>query len=166
MIEENLQQQPEIEAKGNEEDYIRAIQELKESTVSKEDYSKIKEENQKLIQALKDGSSVSLVDSEEKRDINELRRDLFKDLEGGVPNLEMAKRLVALRDAIKSDPNAFDPALPNGKGYKYNPQDEEEAEAVFQLMKHCIDYADGDNELFTQEFQRHIRDDMSMRRKK
>lgn len=167
MIEEIKQTEIESESPiGNEQDYIQAMKDLKESSVPKEDYSKLQEENRKLIQALKEGSQVSLGDPTEKKDLAELRRDLFSNLEGGVPNLEMAKKLVALRDAILEDEKAWDPALPNGKGYKYNPQDEEEAEQVFQLMKHCIEYSEGDNDLFTQEFQRHIRDDGSMRKKK
>ena len=168
MIEEIRQTEIEIEQQpvGNEPDYIKALQEQKANSVSKELYDKALEENRKLITALKEGSQVSLGEPTEKKDIAELRRDLFSNLEGGVPNLEMAKKLVALRDAILEDPKAWDPALPNGKGYKYNPQDEEEAEQVFQLMKHCIEYSEGDNDLFTQEFQRHIRDDGSMRKKK
>lgn len=151
---------------GNEPDWIKAMQEQKANSVPKESYEKLQEENRKLINALKDGTSVSLGEPEEKKDIAELRKELFNNLEGGVPNLEMAKKFVALRDAILEDPKAWDPALPNGKGYKYNPQDEEEAEQVFQLMKHCIEYSEGDNELFTQEFMRHVRDDGSMRKKK
>lgn len=167
MIEEIKQTEIESESPiGNEQDYIQAMKDLKESSVPKEDYSKLQEENRKLIQALKEGSQVSLGEPTEKKDLAELRRDLFSNLEGGVPNLEMAKKLVALRDEILKDEKAWDPALPNGKGYKYNPQDEEEAEQVFQLMKHCIEYSEGDNDLFTQEFQRHIRDDGSMRKKK
>lgn len=151
---------------GNEQDYVKAIQDLKQSTVSKEDYKKLQEDNARLIEALKNGDSVNLVDTEEKKDINELRQELFQGLEGGVPNLEMAKRLVALRTEIMKDPNAWDPALPNGKGYKYDPYDEEQADQVFQLLQSCIEYADGDEALFTQEFSRHIRDDGSMRKRK
>ena len=155
----------ESEQKGNEQDYIKAIQDLKENSVSKEDYQKLKEDNQKLIQALKDGTPNPLVKSEERKDINELRKELFNNLEGGVPNLEMAKKLVELRKEILKDPKAFDPALPNGNGYNFNAYDEEKAQQVFDCLEHCINYAEGDNELFTQEFLRHIRDDGSIRRK-
>lgn len=151
---------------GNEQDYIKALQELKQSTVSKEDYKKLQDDNARLIEALKNGDSVNLADTEEKKDIGELRKELFQGLEGGVPNLEMAKRLVNLRNEILKDEKAWDPALPNGKGYKFDPYDQEQANQVFELMEYCIEYADGDEALFTQEFQRHIRDDGSMRRKK
>ena len=130
---------------GNEQDYIKALQELKQSTVSKEDYKKLQDDNARLIEALKNGDSVNLADTEEKKDIGELRKELFQGLEGGVPNLEMAKRLVNLRNEILKDEKAWDPALPNGKGYKFDPYDQEQANQVFELMEYCTQSQESPN---------------------
>jgi len=47
-----------------------------------------------------------------------------------------------------------DPFLPYGSQIAPTPEDVEKAEKAAQIYQECIDYADGDSKLFTQELQR------------
>ena len=51
-----------------------------------------------------------------------------------------------------------DPFLPYGKQISPTRQDEETAAKVAQIYQECIDYAEGDSEVFTNELQRRTRD--------
>ena len=66
MQDENLLNQVQGEQKsesgsaqmGNETDYISAITDLRNNTVSKDEYRKLQDENRKLINALSNGESL------------------------------------------------------------------------------------------------------------
>ena len=143
-------------------DYISAINEIKANSVPRDKYEQLEREKKELIQALKSNSQINLVDDSEKKSIDELRADLFtpgKDLS----NLEYAKRTLALRDAIIAE-GGQDPFLPNGRNYNITQEDIVKAERVAQTFSECIDYANGDSQLFTNELMRRTKDDGSLRR--
>ena len=69
------------EATETEFDPVQAINELKQNTVSKEEYNKVKAEKDKYLKALIEGSQVA-DEKKEPVDIDELRKSLFtKDLD-------------------------------------------------------------------------------------
>ena len=139
----------------NTNDYIEQIKKLKESSVSKDDYNKLKADNRRLIDALASGTQmegvvepkVSAVDK-----INELRTKLFSK-GNNLNNLDYCKTAVELRDAL-IEKGERDPFLPFGHNVIATDSDIETANRVATVMKECIDYADGDSDIFTNEFQR------------
>ena len=70
-----------------------------------------------------------------------------------------------LRNAIL-EKEGVDIFLPNGKNYKYDSSDKEKADFVAQMFQECIDYADGDSQLFTQELMRRTKDDTPLQKSK
>lgn len=129
-------------------DYLKVIEDLKSSTVSKEDYRKLREENKRLLQSLANGEKPEKI--YEKPKIEDLRKDLFgKDL----TNLEFAEKALELREALMED-GQNDPFLPYGKKTLPTDQDIEGANRVAEVLKDCIEYADGDPSVFTAELQR------------
>ena len=143
-------------------DYISAINEIKQNSVPRDKYEQLEREKKELINALKNNSQINLVDDREKKSIDELRNDLFntgRDL----TNLEYVERTLALRDALieKGEP---DPFLPNGKNYSITQDDINKAEIVAQTFRECVDYANGNSQLFTQELMRRTKDDGLLRR--
>lgn len=143
-------------------DYISAINEIKQNSVPRDKYEQLEREKKELINALKNNSQINLVDDREKKSIDELRSDLFnsgRDL----TNLEYVERTLALRDALieKGEP---DPFLPNGKNYSITQDDINKAEIVAQTFRECVDYANGNSQLFTQELMRRTKDDGLLRR--
>ena len=140
----------------NTNDYIEQIKKLKESSVSKDDYNKLKADNKKLIDALANGTSVEGMVVEPKtsavENINNLRNKLFGK-ENNLSNLEYCKTAVELRDAL-IEKGERDPFLPFGHNVVTTDSDIETANRVASIMKECIDYADGDSDIFTNELQR------------
>ena len=144
-----------VVVEDNTNDYIAQIKNLKENSVSKDDYNKLKADNKKLIDALANGTQVEgvvepKVSAVEK--INNLRKKLFSK-ENGLNNLDYWKTVVELRDALIEN-GERDTFLPFGHNVIATDSDIETANRVATVMKECIDYADGDSDIFTNEFQR------------
>ena len=144
-----------ITVEDNTSDYIEQIQKLKESSVSKDDYNKLKADNKRLIDALANGTQLEgkvepKIDAVEN--INNLRSKLFGK-GNNLSNLEYCKAAVELRDALIEN-GARDPFLPFGHNVVATDSDYETANRVATVMKECIDYADGDSDIFTNELQR------------
>lgn len=135
-------------------DYIEAIQKLKETTVSKEAYDKIQEENKKLLQSLINGETIE--QESEKTDISALRKELFGE-ECELSNLDYMKKVMELRSAIIED-GGTDPFLPYGKKIIATEEDSDTAKRVAAVISECIEYADGDSSVFTNELQRRMID--------
>ena len=144
-----------VVVEDNTNDYIEQIKKLKESSVSRDDYDKLKADNKKLIDALANGTQVEgvvepKVSAVEK--INELRTKLFSK-ESNLNNLDYCKTAVELRNALIEN-GERDPFLPFGHNVLATDSDYESAERVANVMRECIDYADGNDDIFTNELQR------------
>lgn len=144
-----------VTVEDNTNDYIAQIKNLKENSVSKDDYNKLKADNKKLIDALANGTQVEgvvepKVSSVDK--INELRTKLFSK-GSNLNNLEYCDTALQLRDALLENGDK-DPFLPFGHNVVTTDSDIETANRVATIMKECIDYADGDSDIFTNEIQR------------
>ena len=144
-----------VVVEDNTNDYIDQIKRLKESSVSKDDYNKLKADNKKLIDALATGTQLEgkvepKIDAVEN--INNLRKKLFSK-GSNLDNLEYCKTAVELRDAL-IEKGERDPFLPFGHEVVATDSDYESANRVATIMKECIDYADGDPDIFTNELQR------------
>lgn len=135
-------------------DYIEAIKKLKENSVPKEDYEKIQEENRKLLESLINGETIE--QTSEKPDISALRKELFSE-ECELNNLEYITKIMELRSAIM-DSGGMDPFLPYGKKIIPTEEDIDTANRVAQVLQDCIEYADGDSQVFTNELQRRMID--------
>ena len=144
-----------VTVEDNTNDYIEQIKNLKENSVSKDDYNKLKADNKKLIDALASGTQVegvvepkvSAVDK-----INELRSKLFSK-GNNLSNLEYCDTALKLRDALIEN-GERDSFLPFGHNVIATDSDIETANRVANVMRECIDYADGDSDIFTNELQR------------
>ena len=148
---------------GNETDYIAEIQKLKANTVSLDDYNRLKADNKKLINALATGEGVATATPEPEKNINDLRNKLLKD-GSNLNNLEYVQTAVELREALIAQ-GQRDPFLPYGEGVLPTAEDVECANRVASVFKECIDYADGDPDIFTSELQRRTVDAGPIKRK-
>lgn len=146
MIDETIQNQ---EIEDNQQDYISEIQNLRANSVPREDYNKLREENKRLISSLAKGETIDKPAPEP--DIKELRKCVFDNEHQ--PNLEYWGAVFKLRDAV-IDSGASDPFLPQGHKVVPTTEDFECANRVTAVIKECIDYADGDSQLFTNELMR------------
>ena len=140
------------------QDYIDMYNELKANSVSKEKYEQLEKEKKGLIEALKNGSQVNVVEPKEEVNIDELRKDLYGNPEKQMSNLEYIEKTLKLRNALieRGEP---DPFMPNGHEYQFDQRDQDKANYVAQVYQECIDYAQGNDQLFTQELMRRTKDD-------
>ena len=143
----------------NTQDYITAIKELKQNSVDRSEYEKLRAENKKLIDAVvngQPGQEEPVVSKHSKEQIDDLRNDLFNSPKE-LSNLEYITKAMELREALMENGEP-DPFLPVGKQISPTRDDIEGAEKVAQVYKECIEYADGDSEVFTNELMRRTRD--------
>ena len=143
----------------NTQDYLAAIKELKENSVNRSEYDKLRAENKKLIDAVVNGQSGQeepVFTKHSKEQIDDLRNELFNSPKE-LNNLEYITKAMELREALMENGEP-DPFLPVGKQISPTRDDLEGAEKVAQVYKECIDYAEGDSEVFTNELMRRTRD--------
>lgn len=154
MENEVLNNESKQENVVSNDNYIEAIKEMKENTVAKEDYLKLKEENKQLLQSLVNGEKREIEEEPVKVDIDELRNDIFeKDLN----NLEYVSKALQLRKEL-IERGEKDPFLPYGKNILPTDDDIEKAEKVANVLQECVDIADGNSDIFTNELQRRLVD--------
>lgn len=148
---ENEQIQEQV-VPANNADYIETIKNLKANSVSRKDYEAIQADNKRLLDALSEGTTNVNGQPEviNKRSVEEIRSDLFGKEHN---NLEYWETALELRDAVL-EKEGTDIFLPHGHNYQVTDDDVVTANKVASVVKECIDFADGDSQLFTNELQR------------
>ena len=134
-------------------DYLAAINELKQNSVNREDYNKLKAENKKLLDSIVNGTPVE-VQSPQRKSIEELRAAYLKEDQ---TNLEYISNALKLREALISEGKP-DPFLPIGEQILPTDEDVAAANKVAAVLQECVDYAEGDSAVFTNELQRRLVD--------
>lgn len=160
-MEENkvIEEQTDI---NTTEDYIKTIQDLKTNTVSKDIYLKQVEDNKKLLEALANGETVETGKKVSHRPVQEIRDDLFNKENN---NLQFWTKALELRGAVLED-EGKDIFLPVGHEYQVTDADINAANKVADVVQQCIDYAEGDSMVFTNELQRRTNDTPPMPRRR
>lgn len=149
---------PSAEVNNNEfdttQDYIDTIAEMKRNSVSRSKYEKLQEENRNLLRSLANGETIDQPVVKEPVDIDKLRQDLFNKENN---NLDFITKAMELREAL-IESGQEDPFLPKGHNVQITDADRATAEKVAEAFQHCIDYADGDSGVFTNELMRITKD--------
>ena len=138
----------------NTANYIEAIKEMKANSVSKEAYVKLQQENKQLLNSLVNGQGIE-VEKEEPVDIDGLRQKLFSAKKHDMTNLEYVSNALKLREALM-ERGEMDPFVPSGKKIHPTDDDFKKADKVATVLQECVDYADGDAMVFTDELKRRI----------
>lgn len=134
--------------------YIQAIAEMKQNSVSRDKYNKLKEDNRQLLDALINGGRIEIPTAEEKKSVQELVNE-FHELAGrkkGKPlDIEFSEKFLEVRDAYIEE-TGEDPLLPS------NPSDIDykNASDVEAFFRTCLEAADGNNDVFEREMSRHL----------
>ena len=151
-----MQEEKELNVSGEKvedmtPDYLAAINELKQNSVNREDYNKLKAENKKLLDSIVNNVPVE-VQSPQRKSIEELRAAYLKEDQ---TNLEYISNALKLREALISEGKP-DPFLPIGEQILPTDEDIAAANKVASVLQECVDYADGNPEVFNDEFKRRI----------
>lgn len=142
------------------EDYINAINSLKQNSVDKAKYEQLRDENKRLLDSIVNGQELQQAPMvEEKVDVQELRNELFKE-NSELTNLEFIEKSLKLREALLKEDPSNDIFVARGHNISPTQADYDTAERVAEIYAECVDYANGDSELFTQELMRRTNDAM------
>lgn len=158
MEDNNLQP---TEVVDDTQKYLDVIAEMQRNSVPKDVVDKLREENARLLNAYANGHVDTGSAEPPKHDINELRK---RFLEKDMNNLEYAQTTLDLRQA-SIEAGLGDPFLPIGQKIAPTAEDVQKANQVAAVLQECIDYADGDSAIFTNELQRRTIDVMPTRRR-
>lgn len=146
-------------AEMNANDYLAKLAEIRDTMIDRAEYDRIRADNKRLINALANsetvpGAPATATDNAER--INDLRKRLF-DKDAQMSNLEYAETALQLRDLIIDDGGA-DIFLPRGHEVLATNADVEAASRVANVLRYCVEYADGNSDIFTDELQRRMID--------
>ena len=145
-----------------ETDYVEAIKNLKQNSVSKADYDALRLENKKLLQAVVNGQTIEVEPEEPEVDLADLRKKVFDN--PNQTNLEYVTNVLKLRDAVL-EKEGYDVFVPQSSQYSPTQEDIVRAQKVADQFKEMVDIADGNPNVFLNEYQRRVKDDMPIRRK-
>lgn len=155
-------QQPPEPPEDDNKKYIDTINQLKRTTVPKEELDKLKEENKMLLDSIVNGGDLppeianKLAGNPEEPTIQVLREELFGANRKDLDNLEAATKMMKLRRLVIEE-TGEDPAISSLKSP--TKEDAIMAEEAAQLIESCIEQADGDSAVFTALLQSHMVDD-------
>ena len=135
-------------------DYISAINELKQKTVDRSKYEELKAENKKLLESIVNGQQIDIAQQEPKKSTEELRKDWLNEDNS---NLQYIDNALKLREALIAEGKP-DPFLPIGSQILPTDEDIKSANRVASILQECVDYAEGDSAVFTNELQRRLVD--------
>jgi len=134
------------------------LKKFKENTVPRSDFEKLESEYKDLFNSVLDGRSAMKVEEGEvvlnDEDLNNMREDLFNKEHSNLDFIE--KSLILRKELIRRGEK--DPFLPYGQNISPSFEDTQAAERVADVLQQCVDYANGDSALFTQELQRRTND--------
>lgn len=133
-------------------DYLAAIQELKQNSVDRSKYDELRAENKKLLQSIVNGQQVEVEEPKPKKDIDELRKEWLDENNN---NLQTVTKALELREALIAEGKP-DPFLPIGSQITPEESDIAAANKVASVLRECVDYAEGNNDVFTNELQRRL----------
>lgn len=151
-----MQNENEIEKDGLENNqYIETIKKMKENMVDKDEYEKVKAENKQLLDTVINGGDVATDNEVEKPvDLDTLRDELFNKEN---TNLGYVEKALKLRSELIAQGEP-DPFLPVGSQISPTDFDIQTAEKVATVLQECVDYAQGDSGVFTNELMRRTTD--------
>ena len=136
--------------------YIDEIKQLKQNSVSREEYNKVLQENRNLLHSLVEGQTVEQPKEEApKVDVSGLRKELYTE-DNNMTNLEYIDKTLKLRKAIM-DQGGQDPFLDFGEKAHVTASEIEAANRVAEALQEMVDAAEGDPVAFRNEFQRRVR---------
>ena len=123
--------------------------------VDKDEYEKVKAENKQLLDTVINGGDVATENETNKPiDLNTLRDELFNKEN---TNLGYVEKALKLRSELIAQGEP-DPFLPVGSQISPTDYDIQTAEKVANVLQECVDYAQGDSGVFTNELMRRTTD--------
>lgn len=145
-----------VETTNDYQEYIDQINELKRTSVSRAEYDKIREENRTLLSNLVNGTTSVVAEEEpvKRESLDELRARVFNNPKN---DLDYVTGILEIRDRVM-EAGEPDPFVNDNGRYHATEEDKRIAANTAEGLRHCVEVADGDNDVFLQEITRITRD--------
>lgn len=137
-----------LDAVTGDSDAIEALKKLRENTVSKEEYDKLKADNKKLLDAFVSGEDLTEEKGSKKKTEDELLKSIY---EGKGSNMELAQDIVDLFDMKQAQGKNIFVASRYANTVEQNAA-EADAQEVVKYLKNALEQADGDPTVFQAMF--------------
>lgn len=134
---------------------LEQLEALRANTVDKAEYERVVAERNQMFQSLATQPRATTTEApkvDAAKRMSELRTSLYGE-DCQLSNLDYWKNTLELRQLIL-DQGGRDPFLPYGKDNAIDDDDIKTVNRVVTGVQSCIDYADGDSDIFTNELQR------------
>ena len=146
MENENLINENVNETENDSQKYIDVINSMKATSVSKDQYTKLQEENAQLIEALKSGNQIEMVTDEDKPSLKDLASTI-SDEHFEVNNMEGWNAVLEYRKSAIEN-GLRDPFLPNSRDYNVKPEDAARANQIADTLEKILDESKGNPDMF------------------
>lgn len=133
--------------------YINAIQELKENSIDRKLYEKMKSERDALIVSLANGETLPTGEAIQERTLTECREDFVTKTNS---QCEYMEKVLALREAAMREGQP-DPFIAEGHHLKPTQYNYQRGQEIADIYRECLDYAEGDDKVFMNEILRRMR---------
>lgn len=144
---------------GMEQDYLATIQELKQNTVSREAYDKMRDENKKLLETIINGGQMEAPAENTNIDYNKLLHETIFEKKSN--NLDYIDAFVtAYESAVKE---GIKYAMPFGPKAEYSEMDEEVCDFTAKKLREIIDKSNGNEKSFNFLLDQEMVDNMPVR---
>lgn len=144
---------------GMEQDYLEQIQQLKNSTVSREAYDKMRDENKKLLETIINGGQMEAPAENTNIDYNKLLHETI--FEKKSDNLGYVEAFVTAYEAAAKEGIKY--AMPFGPKAEYGEMDEETCDFTAKKLREIIDKANGSEKAFNFLLDQEMVDNMPAR---
>ena len=161
-LAENLNSVSSTEGGNTDFDPISAINDIKQNTVSKTEYERVKAEKDKYLKALIEGSQVA-DEKKEPVDIAKLK-EKFGNRDVPMTDLEYWQTSLALHESTLeqegwNDYAQFNKTVPPTEDALKN------ADKLYKKMKEMVDEADGNAQVFKNLYQQRVIDNVPLRKR-
>lgn len=137
-------------------DLVSALNEIKQSTVSKEAYDELRQANKQLMDTIVNGRAQQQAEVKEDVNVDEIRAELFGDKRRDFSNREYVEKMLDLRKGLMERGEQDPFVMKAGKKSSPEKEDFEKAQSVADVLQECVDIAEGNDDVFNNEFQRRI----------
>lgn len=143
------------EVQSPDVNYIEAINQLKQTTVSRDEYNRVLNDNKRMVELMLNNtpnSTEEVVSVPTDEEITAMRKKLYTS-DSALTNLEYISETLKLRKALM-DKGGRDPFLPVNHNYVDNDADRAAAQEYADKLQQMVDYSNGDPEVFNSELKR------------
>lgn len=135
-----------VEGTDNDLDLLKEIQDLKDNTVSKEEYAKLQAKYKQVVKDVINGVGTK-EEADNTVNLEEIRKNLFTDKVEELSNRDFWKNVLDLRHE-RLEKEGVDIFLPKGSKTRYTREDYESAQKVDEIISQMLEDSEENPQLF------------------